>query len=93
MVKKFVVASYDIANDKRRKKIADTLEKYGVRANYSVFECFVTPKQYEQLKQTICEIAKPKTDSILFYTLCRNCIENREYFGNYGKSNNLIDSI
>lgn len=93
MVKKFVVVSYDIADDKRRKKISDTLEKFGVRANYSVFECFVTAKQFEQLKQAIYKIAKPKADSILFYKLCRNCLESREYFGYYSGNNNLIESI
>jgi len=32
------VVAYDITNDKRRKKLSDLLETYGVRVNYSVFE-------------------------------------------------------
>ena len=31
------VISYDIPDDKRRKKIADLLEGYGQRVQYSVF--------------------------------------------------------
>ena len=32
------VVAYDIANDKRRKKVSEHLDKYGVRVNYSVYE-------------------------------------------------------
>jgi CRISPR-associated protein Cas2 len=32
------VVTYDISIDKRRTKLSDLLEGYGVRVNYSVFE-------------------------------------------------------
>ena len=34
--------TYDIEDDKRRKKISDLLEGYGVRVNYSVFEFYLS---------------------------------------------------
>ena len=33
------VVSYDITSDRLRNKIAKTLEGYGTRIQYSVFEC------------------------------------------------------
>ena len=33
------IITYDVQNDKRRKKISDELETFGTRVNYSVFEC------------------------------------------------------
>ena len=33
------IVSYDITSNKLRRKIAKELENYGVRVQYSVFEC------------------------------------------------------
>ena len=35
----YVVVSYDITNDRRRLKVMKTLEGFGERVQYSVFEC------------------------------------------------------
>ena len=72
---KYIVA-YDIANDKRRKKLSDLLEGYGVRVNYSVFELELTKTQKERLLYEI-ELQKlldVKVDSLRFYHICQNCI-------------------
>ncbi|MFW6359187.1 MAG: CRISPR-associated endonuclease Cas2, partial [Chroococcales cyanobacterium] len=42
------LVTYDIPCDKRRKKVADLLEGYGQRVQYSVFECVLKRSQYEQ---------------------------------------------
>lgn len=71
------IVAYDIANDKRRKKLADLLEGYGVRVNYSVFELEITKTQKERLLYEI-ELQKlidKKYDSLRFYHLCANCVE------------------
>ena len=41
----FIVISYDIPADKRRTKLAQLLENYGQRVQYSVFECLLTGRQ------------------------------------------------
>ena len=41
-MKQFVVVAYDVADNRRRQKIAKTLEQYGLRCNESVFECLLT---------------------------------------------------
>ena len=43
------VISYDIAGDKLRNKIAKVLLGYGRRVQYSVFECRISQKRFEEL--------------------------------------------
>jgi len=69
----FYVVAYDIADDKRRKKISDILEGYGVRVNYSVFELEIDKKTLEGLKDELLTQVNLKEDSIRFYHLCKNC--------------------
>ena len=78
--------SYDISNDKRRKKLSDLLDKYGQRVNYSVYECVLTQTKLDRLLYEI-ELQKlidKKYDSLRFYHICKNCtpkcfeVANRE---------------
>ena len=39
------LVSYDIESDRLRKKISDTLENYGIRIQYSVFECEISEQR------------------------------------------------
>ncbi|MGY2838709.1 CRISPR-associated endonuclease Cas2 [Thermostichus sp. MS-CIW-41] len=43
------VITYDIPDNKRRKKVSDLLEGYGRRVQYSVFECRLEQHQYQDL--------------------------------------------
>ena len=43
------VVSYDISSDRLRNKVARTLEGYGTRIQYSVFECKLSEKKYREL--------------------------------------------
>ena len=68
--------TYDIINDKRRKKLSDLLEGYGVRVNYSVFELEITKTQKERLLYEIelQKLVDTKVDSLRFYHICANCV-------------------
>jgi len=80
-MKQFVVVAYDISDDKRRQKIAKTLVDFGVRCNFSVFECVLTESQIKTMKERLNKIADPKSDCILYYYLCKSCVGKREVFG------------
>ena len=74
-----VVIVYDIINNKRRKKVSDLLEGYGIRVNRSVFECqFKTHKIREKLTQKLLKQLDLKVDSLRIYTVCKNCIVTSE---------------
>jgi len=67
------VVAYDIPDDRRRTKIHKTLSGYGQWTQYSLFECFLTEKQYIQLRQRLERHLAPGKDSVRFYPLCAAC--------------------
>lgn len=74
--RQWVVVSYDIVDDRRRRKVMKTLAGYGQRVQYSVFECEVRPADLEQLKARLGELIKECEDDVRFYPLCERCLEN-----------------
>ena len=68
------LVTYDIQNDKRRKKISDELEAFGSRVNYSVFECELNKTKLKKLKQKLEELIDKKEDSLRFYHICQSCV-------------------
>ena len=66
--------TYDIPNDKRRKTISILLDEYGIRVNYSVYECKLNVTKRNKLKKEIEKIINKKEDNIRFYSLCKNCL-------------------
>ena len=45
--------SYDIADSKRRREVSKVLENFGIRIQYSFFECEMEQSQLEKLKNEI----------------------------------------
>ena len=68
-MKVYVVVAYDIPDDKRRTRVAKTLEGYGQRMQYSLFECRITKVQYLRLQARLEEIIEPEDDEVTFYFL------------------------
>lgn len=77
----FVVISYDVVDDHRRRRLAKYLLDYGTRVQKSVFECYLTPRQYLKVRQGAQEHIEPEEDSLRFYRLCENCVAKVETFG------------
>lgn len=67
MAKQFIVVSYDISDDRRRRKVMKAMEDFGRRVQYSVFECTLQPAELEKLKRRLKPWAKAPDDSIRFY--------------------------
>ncbi|GJQ31786.1 MAG: hypothetical protein HBSAPP04_06250 [Ignavibacteriaceae bacterium] len=77
----FYLVTYDVAKDRRRKKMSDFLLEYGVRVQYSVFECDLTEKDVQAIMKKAEELIDPATDSVLIYPLCKNCVGKRIRIG------------
>lgn len=75
------VVTYDTPCDKRRKKIADLLEGYGKRVQYSVFECVLDKDKFEELKLRLRKKIKPEEDSVRFYPLTSYVLAQVEIWG------------
>jgi CRISPR-associated protein Cas2 len=68
-----LVVAYDVADDGRRERVARVLEDYGVRVQYSVFECVLGRAAYRQLRRVLAARIDPAEDAVAFYRLCRGC--------------------
>ena len=80
-MKQYVVVAYDIVDDERRNKVSDILSGYGERVNKSVFECFLRRKNIDEIKSRIVEEIDMKEDIVLYYHLCKDCIEKIDRMG------------
>ncbi|MDX9882063.1 MAG: CRISPR-associated endonuclease Cas2 [Prolixibacteraceae bacterium] len=80
-MKQFVVVAYDVADDRRRQKIAKVLVGYGIRCNESVFECLLTEPKIRNMQQQLLKLADESEDIILYYFLCKPCVMKRESVG------------
>ena len=70
------LVTYDISDDKHRTKLSTTLDEYGHRVNYSVYECSLTQREQRILLEQIESLQiVGRYDSIRFYHICKNCID------------------
>ena len=75
------VIAYDIGDDGRRSRVAETLEACGRRVQYSVFECELDRRELETLLEGLDEIVVPGVDRVRLYRLCRACAGEIESLG------------
>ena len=50
------IVSYDITSNKLRRKIAKELENYGIRVQYSVFECDLDVSRFNEMYKDIIRL-------------------------------------
>lgn len=67
-----LLVAYDIdtsdrAGQRRLGKVAKICESYGVRVQYSVFECSISSAAREALLGKLCEVIKDDVDSVFVY--------------------------
>lgn len=64
-----MVVIYDIADDRRRRRMVKCLESYGGRVQYSAFECVLTRSAWEELARKAASLVHEKEDSLRVYVL------------------------
>lgn len=64
-----ILVCYDISSDKRRDKVAKVCESYGVRIQFSVFECPLDELRLQQLRAHLEELINRDADQVLLVTL------------------------
>lgn len=62
-----VLVVYDIADDRRRDRLATFLEGHGRRVQESVFECFLSLQEMKILYMKVKRQVKPAEDNVRFY--------------------------
>ena len=73
-MKMMLVVAYDvdttnIGGDKRLRKVAKLIERYGSRVQNSVFEVILDPAQLVKMKSELEKIIDTKEDSVRIYRL------------------------
>ncbi|MGB3614214.1 MAG: CRISPR-associated endonuclease Cas2 [Elainellaceae cyanobacterium] len=58
---------YDIADNRRRNKLAKLLKGYGRRVQESVFECFLTQEEMKRLHRKVQRCIRADEDNVRFY--------------------------
>ena len=60
---------YDVADDKRLRKVFNICSNFGNHLQYSIFECDLTPKERVDLETQLGDIIKHDKDQVLFVAL------------------------
>ena len=93
-----VLITYDVnltsdGGSKRLRHISKTCLDYGVRVQYSVFECEIIPAQWVELKAALLDIYDPVTDSLRFYYLGAKWKRKVEHHGAKGTPDIIRDTL
>jgi CRISPR-associated protein Cas2 len=81
MTRRLWMICYDIADDRRRRKVERVLTGRGERVQWSVFECFLAPQELARLRHSLTASIDPTTDSLRYYPLCTWCQGRVEWAG------------
>lgn len=76
----FLVVSYDIPSNQRRLKVMKTIEGFGSRVQYSVFECRLKPKEIDDLRRKLRKLIGEE-DSVRFYFISADDVKRIERLG------------
>lgn len=68
-MQEFTVVCFDIACDRRRRRVVRVLEAWGVRAQESVFECWLDDAQRLRLNQELARAIDMREDRVGVYVL------------------------
>ena len=51
-------------------RVANELENFGVRVQFSVFECYLDEAELRELQRRLTELIEEDEDRLRFYVLC-----------------------
>lgn len=60
---------YDVANDKRLRKVFKACSNFGDHLQFSVFECDLNPSEKIELETALSDIIKHDEDQVIFVGL------------------------
>lgn len=60
---------YDIADDKRLRRVFKTCKNFGDHLQYSIFECDLNPSEKVQMERELGDIIHHTEDQVMFVSL------------------------
>ena len=67
------LVAYDITDPKRLHRVAKVCEDWGVRIQYSVFECRLEADSFESFWEELGAEINPLCDRVVAYKICTKC--------------------
>ena len=67
------VVAYDVADPARLRNVARVCEDYGMRVQYSVFECRLEADRFDLFWNELSTILDPVADRLVAYKVCSSC--------------------
>lgn len=86
------LVTYDICDDKRLRKVFQTMRGYGDHLQYSVFECQLTSADLVRLRTELAAIIDHRDDQVLFVNLGPAEGRGDRVITSLGKAYSPIDS-
>jgi CRISPR-associated protein Cas2 len=72
-----LAVTYDVSDDTNRRKVYQTLQRYGAWKQYSVFELEISKTDRVELEDELEEHIEPSDgDRIRIYRLCQSCLDD-----------------
>lgn len=71
-----ILLGYDVSNQKRLSKVARTCEDFGVRVQYSWFECHLTDDEFDTLWLKLLDLIDEDEDRLVAYRLDASSAKN-----------------
>jgi CRISPR-associated protein Cas2 len=70
----FILATYDISDDKLRTRLHKLLKRFGEPVQYSVFECIITAAQLARLREEVAMLLEGSGEgNVRYYDMCEEC--------------------
>jgi|GEM_PF-189912 CRISPR-associated endoribonuclease Cas2 len=67
------LVAYDITDPKRLHRAARVCEDWGMRIQYSVFECRLDADAFDRFWANLIAVVNPKEDRVVAYKICTRC--------------------
>ncbi|HXK60587.1 MAG TPA: CRISPR-associated endonuclease Cas2 [Acidobacteriota bacterium] len=75
------LVAYDVRHPRRLRRVAKVCADYGVRVEYSVFECDLAEDVFQAFWQELEAEIDPDEDTILAYRICGVCVRRIRSMG------------
>lgn len=69
------LVAYDVRHPRRLRRVAKVCEDYGIRVEYSVFECDLSEEMFTRLWNDLSAEIDADEDTILAYRICGSCVQ------------------
>lgn len=73
---------YDVSDPKRLQKTAKVLENFGLRVQKSFFQCEISEKGMQKLRNQLLKVLNTEKDYFYIYPLCGGCTQKAQSDGN-----------